>query len=234
MIRGALPELTALVAQPMVDSGTAERRFRVEHRDGRPIDRKLLALLAGGRQVIRGDTIIIGAEPFATRGGGFEDINYDPMIQDDDRDILALGTEFRLRGPTRPSLADLAATLRGMIRIDTSAAAPLDAMGALRTRRAQPDGLVRLYVAVLRASGVPARMVIGVSPQGSALRTHAWAEVRESRGTGWLAVDPLLGRVPAATSLIRVAHGGSSHPGEMLALLADVRFIDLGHSESLP
>jgi transglutaminase-like putative cysteine protease len=155
-------------------------------------------------------------------------------MQEDAREIIALGSEFRKRGPSRPSIADLEAMLRRLVRVDTSATAPIDALGALRAGRAQPDGFVRLFVAVLRASGVPSRLVIGVSPLGDQLRTHVWAEVRESRGTGWLAVDPLFGRVPASTSLIRLSFGGSSHPEEMLALLADVTFIALGHSESLP
>lgn len=233
-IRGALPVLTALVWHPDADRGSGERRFRVEHRDGRPIDRVLLGLLGGGRQRVRGDTIFVRPETSATQAGRFDDLPGDPMIQDDAGEILLLGSHIRAQGPTRQSLAELADTLRRLVRIDTSATAPFDALGALKAGRAQPDGFVRLYVAVLRASRVPARMVIGVSPEGDALRTHAWAEVRESRGTDWLAVDPVLGRVPATPSLIRLAYGGSSHPEEMLALLADVRFLDLGHSEILP
>lgn len=233
-IRMALPVLSALVSRPDADTGVGERRFRVEHRDGRPVDRSLLFLLVGGRQAVRGDTIIIRPEAFATQAGGFDTLTRDPMIQEDAREVFLLGSRFRTQGPTRESLRELADTLRRLVRIDTSAAAALDATGALKTHRAQPDGFVRLYVAVLRASGVPARMVIGISPAGDELRTHAWAEVRESHGTGWLAVDPVLGRVPASTSLVRLAYGGSSHPEEMLALLADVKFIDLGPSEILP
>jgi hypothetical protein len=233
-IRGTLPTLTALSSQPDSDSSIVERRYRVEHADGRPIDRTLLALLAGGRQVVRGDTIIVGAEAFATRGGGFDDLAYDPMMQDNAREIIALGSQLRGTGPTRAALAALAATLHRIVRIDTSATAPFDALGALRAGRAQPDGFARLFVAVLRASGVPSRLVIGVSPLGDKLRTHAWAEVRESRGAGWLAVDPVFGHMPASTTLIRLSVGGSSHPEEMLALLADVKFIALGHSEILP
>ncbi len=233
-IRASLPILTELVSHRDADSSLRERRFLVEHRDGRPIDRALLALLAGGRQAVRGDTMVIRPEPFATLAVGFDDQPHDPMIQEGDQGIVLLGSSLRGEGPTRKALRELAATIRRRVRIDTSLAGALDARGALKAGRAQPDGLVRLYVAVLRAAGVPARLVIGVSPRGEELRTHAWAEVRESGGAGWLAVDPVLGRVPASTSLIRLAYGGSSHPEEMLALLADVKFIDLGPSEILP
>ena len=233
-IRGALPVLVALVPRIDADTGVGERRFRVEHRDGRPVDRTLLSLLGGGRQTVRGDTIFVRPETFATRAGGFDTPTRDPMIQEEERAIFLLGSRFRTQGPTRVSLKELADTLRRMVRIDTSATAPIDARGALEMGRAQLDGLVRLYVAVLRASGVPARMVIGVSVPGRQLRTHAWAEVRESRGAGWLAVDPAFGQVPASTSLVRLAYGGSSHPEAMLALLADVKFIDLGPSEIVP
>ncbi len=233
-ILGALPTLTALVSHRDPDTLISQRRYAVSHRDGRPIDRALLALLAGGRQVVRGDTLILGAEVVPSRGGGLDDVAYDPMIQDDAREIVALGAEFRLRGPTRESLAQLSAMLHRRVRVDTSITAPLDALGALRTGRAQPDGFVRLFVAVLRASGVPSRMVTGVSPAGDELFTHVWAEVSETRGTGWFAVDPLLGRVPASTALIRLGIGGSSHPEEMLPLLADVKFTVLVRPEMLP
>jgi hypothetical protein len=233
-IRAVLPTLTPLVGHRDADTSLRERRFRVEHRDGRPIDHALLALLAGGRQAVQGDTVVVRPEPFATLAAGFDDQPRDPMIPDKGGDIYRLGSSLRELGPTRQALRELAATLRRRVKVDTSSAASLDARGALRTGRAQPDGLVRLYVAVLRASGVPARMVTGVSPMGEELRTHSWAEVRDSAGVGWLAVDPVLGRVPASTSLIRIGYGGSSQPEEMLALLADVKFIDRGSPEILP
>lgn len=233
-IRRSLPVLTALVSHPDADGSAGERRFRVEHRDGRPIDRTLLSLLSGGRQSVHGDTILVRREIDVSQAGGFDGLPGDPMIQDDAVEIELLGSRFRAIGPSRRSFMELADLLRRLVRIDTSVAAPFDAVGALQARRAQPDGFVRLYVAVLRASGVSARMVVGVLPGGDALRTHAWVEVREPGGAGWLAIDPILGRLPASPALIRLSYGGSSRPEDMLALLADVRFIDLGQPEILP
>ena len=231
-VEDALAGLTSLISHPDADSGVGDRRFVVEHRDGSPIDRSLLALLAGGRQAVRGDTIFVRPEAFATQAGGFDTLPRDPMIQTEARQIVRLGTRLRSKGATRLLLNELSDTLRRLVRIDTSATAALDAAGALKEGRAGPDGFVRLYVSILQAAQVPARMVIGVAPAGDGLRTHAWAEVREAGGSGWLAVDPLLGRVPASTSLIRLAYGGSSHPEDMLMLLADVKFIDLDSSEN--
>jgi hypothetical protein len=233
-IRSALPVLTSLVSHPDGDGGASERRFRVEHRNGKPIDAALLARLSGGRQTVHGDTIFVRRETSASPIGGFDGLPGDPMIQERVVAFELLGARFLAQGPTRQALTSLADTLRRLVRIDTSVAAPFDAIGALQAGRAQPDGLVRLYVAVLRAAGIPARMVVGVAPAGDTLRTHAWVEAHAPSGTGWLAVDPVLGRLPAAPSLIRLTFGGSSRPEEMLALLADVRFIELGQQESLP
>jgi hypothetical protein len=92
---------------------------------------------------------------------------------------------------------------------------------------ARPDGIARLFAAVLRASNVSARYVVGVDPRGDTLWTHAWVEVWIPAANGWAAVDPVSGRAVASTGLIRLAFAGSSHPEEMLALVANARFVDV-------
>ena len=97
--------------------------------------------------------------------------------------------------------------------------------------RDRPDGVARLFVALLRASGVPARYVVGVYARDTTMLTHAWAEIWSSTAGGWYAVDPVSGTLAANTGLIRLAFSGSSHPDELIALVANARLTELGRKE---
>ena len=89
------------------------------------------------------------------------------------------------------------------------------ALSALASRRGDDISRALLYVALLRAQGIPARMVSGVVPSADGWEPRAWAEVGLG---GWIAVDPVTGRWPADTALVRLRVGGSGHPMETLPL----------------
>jgi hypothetical protein len=69
-----------------------------------------------------------------------------------------------------------------------------DAVLAARMKRADAFGYAALYCALLRAAGIPARMVSGflVGDAGEAGKRHFWDEFY-IEGFGWVPVDPLLG-----------------------------------------
>jgi transglutaminase-like putative cysteine protease len=69
-----------------------------------------------------------------------------------------------------------------------------DTVGALRTKRADAFVFSSLYCALLRASGIPARMVAGylVGDTGKQTQRHFWDEFYVE-SVGWVPVDPLLG-----------------------------------------
>jgi transglutaminase-like putative cysteine protease len=69
-----------------------------------------------------------------------------------------------------------------------------DVLGALKTKKGNPFVFSSLYCALLRASGVPARMVAGylVGDAGKQTRRHFWDEFYVE-SLGWVPVDPLLG-----------------------------------------
>jgi len=227
-IRNAIPSMAQLAATAWShDTSTDDRRFRVEHRDGTPIDTALLALFGGGRQSVQGDTLTIHAAPASAQGESARDTVPDPMIQ---HDALAITKALRgvvSEGNSGDPLPALLVAIHSLARLDTTVTAPDDALGTLGRHAGRPDGIARLFVAMLRASGVPARFVVGVYPQGDTLLTHAWVEVWNASASGWLAVDPVNGHPIASTGLIRLAIGGSSHPDEMLAMLANARLTDL-------
>jgi hypothetical protein len=69
-----------------------------------------------------------------------------------------------------------------------------DTLGALRTRKGNAFVYSSLYCAMLRAAGVPARMVSGylVGDSGQGTRRHFWDELYIET-LGWVPVDPALG-----------------------------------------
>ncbi|MES1259364.1 MAG: transglutaminase-like domain-containing protein, partial [Gemmatimonadota bacterium] len=227
-IRNAIPSMAQFAATSWShDSSTEERRFLVEHRDGTPVDTALLALLGGGRQSVRGDTLTIRAVPENASGAGARDTVPDPMIQHDALAIAKARRSIVSDGSNDDPIPALPAAFHSLVHVDTAATAPEDALGTLGRRGGRPDGIARLFVALSRSAGVPARYVVGVYPHGDSLLTHAWAEVWSASANGWTAVDPVAGHAIANTGLIRLAIGGSSHPDEMLALLANARLTDL-------
>ncbi|HEY4321125.1 MAG TPA: transglutaminase-like domain-containing protein [Gemmatimonadales bacterium] len=225
-IRAALPRLLAYAAAPGTDTATNVRRFLVQHRDGSPVDTALLALFAGGRQSVHGDTITVKAMGPMTAGESSADTLPDPTIQTEPLPVMALERRLVQEPVTAATLPTLVAAFHALVQLDTAATAADDALGATHAP-ARPDGIARLFVAVLRASNVSARYVTGIYPQGDTLWTHAWVEVWIPAANGWAAVDPVSGRAVTNTGLIRLAFAGSSHPEEMLAQVANARFVDI-------
>jgi len=129
-----------------------------------------------------------------------------------------LGMARRLRGPDQ----DAATFARTALRWVSREVAPSPRRGrsraltALATRRGDDLSRALLYVALLRAQGVPARVVSGVAPGAGEWEPRVWAEVGLD---GWTAVDPVTGRWPADSTLVRLRVGGSGHPMETLPLV---------------
>ncbi len=221
-VRQALPILRPLTGSRLAaDTSRETVAWRISRRDGSPVDTALLAMLASGRQRTGADGLLLvaGQGPGLPRRLGREPS--DPFIQDTDTAVAELASH--LRGDWVVRLDSLRRVLRRSVRIDTARALPQDAAGALRLGRARPEGAARLAVALLRATGTPARLAIGVLPRGDTLYTHAWVEFT-AQGGPVLTFDPLTGG-PASTALIRVALAGSTRADELLPRLADVRFM---------
>lgn len=87
----------------------------------------------------------------------------------------------------------------------------LGAAWTLRSRRGVCIHFARLFVALARAAGIPARVVEGVDAGGSPAELHAYAEVYIP-GYGWLPVEPqapskLLGFVPPSAGYVALVRG---------------------------
>ncbi|HET6454962.1 MAG TPA: transglutaminase-like domain-containing protein [Armatimonadota bacterium] len=77
-----------------------------------------------------------------------------------------------------------------------------DALGALRVGAALCKGNTALFVALCRATGLPARGVVGLAyaPTFEGFGAHAWAEVYVGR---WIAADPAWGQPLASAARIK-------------------------------
>jgi hypothetical protein len=73
------------------------------------------------------------------------------------------------------------------------------ALATLRNKRGDCSEFANLYVALARASGIPARLVAGWSWQPGGFVRHAWAEYLD--GGSWTEIDPTLGTGPGCGHL---------------------------------
>jgi transglutaminase-like putative cysteine protease len=78
-----------------------------------------------------------------------------------------------------------------------------DPEALLADRRGDSTEHARMFCAMARACGLPARTRVGFVAQRTAFYLHAWAEVRLD--DGWVGVDPYLGQLPADPTHIRLA-----------------------------
>lgn len=121
-------------------------------------------------------------------GGETEELAPTDVIQSTDPEIVKLADTLR------PADGTLISYLRNVFdRVQALKFKPFkgttDALTALRLGEASCNGRSRLFVALMRAQGVPARLVGGLVLKGGKRRTsHQWVEVRA--GSHWIPMDP--------------------------------------------
>jgi len=216
------------------DTGTQERRYLLARRDGRSLDRELLAPLGSGRQDLRGDTLVVLGGTRSPGADRLDSLPRDPLSDERDPRVAALVASARrnLPGARTDDVALIEVLVNEVARrvtLDTALSAPVSASMALTRERARAEGMARLFVAAARAAGLAARLAIGIRPVGDGFEGHAWAEVRT---TGiWNAVDPAFGRSRAATDLIRLGSSGPTAPWQLLPRVAQLRITALPSAE---
>lgn len=220
-LRALYPQVSRLTTP---DTGSTPRRFLLSRRDGRPLDPALMQPLGSGRQQLHGDTLSVMTAWSAPASARAEVIPRDPLAPDSLPAVRALVD--RALGAAPPDdreqrIERLLGAIMARVTLDTAVTAAVDAAAALTTRRAQPEGMARLFVAAATAAGLDARLAIGIRPEGDGFATHAWAEVRHQ--AGWTAIDPAFGRRQAGTSLIRLGSSGTAEPWQLLVRVLQLR-----------
>lgn len=206
--------------------------------------------LAGGRQRLAGDTLVVTRETGMGSGPrGAPPVMFgatlplaaigdtaitnatlpEPLIQSDDPRIVTqaraiIGTERRAGAVAAMLTRWVYHTLEKKI----SPGIP-SAVQVLETKSGDCNEHTALYVALARSVGLPARTAVGVMyhPRYGRFYFHAWPEVWLGQ---WVAVDPTWGQFPADASHLRFVIGGLARQVELVRLLGRLR-IDVVSSE---
>jgi transglutaminase-like putative cysteine protease len=182
--------------------------------------------LDGGRQVLRGDTLVVRRET-AYRDAGYElpyrgggepagELASTPLIQASDPAMVRRAEQ--IAGGSRDP-AEVARRLNGWVyrelRKEITPSVP-SAIQVLEARRGDCNEHTVLFVALARALGLPARTAVGVVHLRGSFYYHAWPEVWLG---GWVAVDPTLGQFPADAAHLRFLVGGLARQIELIRLV---------------
>lgn len=186
--------------------------------------------LDGGRQELRGDTLIIRREDWDALDPGYElpykrmdlreYLGAEPLIQSDDPRIIREAeriTNRRTYWSQRPKTVarQLTRHIYSNMEKEITFSVP-SAVQVLETMRGDCNEHTVLYVAMARSLGLPARTAVGLVYVNGAFFYHAWPEVWLGE---WVAVDPTFDQFPADASHIRFVVGGLAQQVEIVRLI---------------
>jgi hypothetical protein len=185
--------------------------------------------LSGGRQELRGDTLVVQREADALLEAGYrlpaDDaelaafLDAEPLVQSNDPRIEAQARQAvrRTRDPRRAA-ERLVEWVYEEIDKRVTVSVP-SALEVLETRRGDCNEHTVLYVALARAVGIPARTAAGLVYVDGAFYYHAWPEIFLN---GWVAVDPTFGQFPADAAHLRFTIGGLAQQAELIRLIGQL------------
>jgi hypothetical protein len=195
--------------------------------------------LDGGRQSLRGDTLVISREDWDTVEPSYRlpyafmdlraSLEPEPLIQSDDERIIRQARRIArdrsewTQDPKRVA-RELTQAVYDMLDKEITFSVP-NAVQVLETLQGDCNEHTVLYVAMARALGLPARTAVGLVYVNGAFFYHAWPEVWLDE---WVAVDPTFGQYPADASHIRFVIGGLAQQVEIIRLIGnlDIEVID--------
>jgi transglutaminase-like putative cysteine protease len=198
--------------------------------------------LDGGRQRLRGDTLVVRRERIGELEPGYdlpyprmdlrEALEPEPLVQSDDARIQEVAAEmaFPRRRPRSPDPRPVAVALnRGVYeRLEKAITFSVpSALQVLESGRGDCNEHTVLYVALARALGLPARTAVGLVYVDGSFYYHAWPEVWLGE---WVAVDPTFGQAPADAAHIRFIVGGLARQVEIIRLIGrlDIEVVEPG------
>ena len=93
------------------------------------------------------------------------------------------------------------------------------AVEVLRNRVGDCNEHAVLLTALLRASGIPARLCIGLVYTRGMFFYHAWCEIYVGE---WISADPTLNQMPADVSHVKLAEGGLDSQVKVIGLMGKI------------
>ena len=188
--------------------------------------------LDGGRQELRGDTLVVRREQDLYRTDAGYQLPYprmdlaeylqpEPLIQSDDPAVIREARKaVTAQASWRLDPSDVAVTLSGYVARYVDDAVTFSVPSAaqvLQSRRGDCNEHTVLYVAMARALGLPARTAVGLVYLDGSFFYHAWPEVWLAGE--WVAVDPTFDQAPADAAHIRFVVGGLAQQVEIVRLI---------------
>ncbi len=187
--------------------------------------------LQGTRQRLRGDTLVVERETEDALAAGYAlpdgmrerfpaELSPEPLIQARDPGIVGLAR--RIAGAERDprQVAErINRWVHDSLRKRITFGVP-SALQVLRARSGDCNEHTQLYLALARASGIPARSAAGLAYVRGKFYYHAWPEVYLGR---WVAVDPTFGQFPADAAHLRFVNGGLGRQAELLRLIGSLQ-----------
>ena len=197
--------------------------------------------LDGGRQELRGDTLIVRRDPWEATDAGYElpykrmdlreALESEPLIQSDDERIVeraraATSGLFRRRDPKRVAERLTSHVYRALEKKITFSVP--SALQVMEAEEGDCNEHTVFYVALARALGLPTRTAVGLAYVDGAFYYHAWPEVWMGE---WMAVDPTFGQSPADAGHLRFVVGGLAQQVEIARLIGRLEIEVLEESE---
>lgn len=190
--------------------------------------------LEGGRQELRGDTLVVRREALEGLRPGYQlpyprmdlrsALESEPLIQSSDPRIQSEAR--RIAGRNREARTDplqvalrLNEAVHRMLRKEITFSFP-SATQVLESRVGDCNEHTVLYVALARALGLPARTAVGLVYLDGAFFYHAWPEVWLGE---WVAMDPTFGQAPADAAHLRFVTGSLAQQVEVARLIGNLR-----------
>ena len=189
----------------------------------------------GGRQRLKGDVVeirkeVIPPHPPLGKGGqrggkvgsGVSDefIKETMFIQSKDPQIVSLSQEIIKEEKDMIKASRLINdwVYRNIEKVPTMSV-PMSTE-VLKTKRGDCNEHATLFTALSRASGIPARIAIGLIYKDGFFYYHAWSEIYAGQ---WIAIDPTLGQFPADAAHIRLITGDIDRQMRILPVIGKIK-----------
>lgn len=222
-LEGSLPDARRLRVLSMLIEGVPPERVRNEP----------------PYQTVSGDQVTVSMPIRAELPGDLPRVEADPALADFLSATPFLPVEHpEIRGQADKLVGDVSARVEAAQKLLDWVFRTLEkrptigvpnALEVLRVGQGDCNEHTALYVALARASGIPARIAAGVVYSdriGSkgAFYYHAWPEVYFGPSAGWVAVDPTFGQFPADATHVKLVEGDLDKQVEIMGVMGRLGF----------
>ncbi|MEZ4415649.1 MAG: transglutaminase-like domain-containing protein [Gemmatimonadota bacterium] len=200
--------------------------------------------LVGGRQELRGDTLIVRREDWNALQSDYTlpykrmdrvaELQPEPLIQSADERIQTAARRATNWGsswthdPKRVT-RQLTNYVFNLLEKRVTVSVP-SAVQVLESEQGDCNEHTVLFVALARSLGLPARTAVGLVYVNGAFFYHAWPEVWIG---DWVAVDPTFGQYPADAAHLRFVVGGLAQQVDIVRLIGrlQIEVLDVSRGE---